>query len=220
MLWLELMGLSMSWPLAQENGGELIYVIAVLILAGLGALADKIKKSKEQAEQDRMRRTKGSRETRKGPVPGRSVSAEPRPGREVTLPRRPGERTPKRAAPPTTPRPSRPPTRRPVPPPSVPVARAPAEAPPKGTLGATLSNRREGRHRTLQAGDSTTSSLLARESVRTIGMISGVGMGKGRRRQGIGSSWWLPAGRLTPAEMRRALILSEILQPPIALRDE
>lgn len=220
MLWLELMGLSMAWSLAQESGGELIYVIAVLILAGLGALADKIKKSKERAEQDRVGRTKRPSKTREGPVPGRGVLGEPRPGREVPLPRRPRERGQQRATPPTAPRPSRPPTRRPVPPPSAPVARVPAEAPPKGTLGATLSSRREGRHRTLQAGDSTTSSLLARESVRTTGMISGVGTGKGGRRQGIAPSWWLPTGRLTPGEMRRALILSEILQPPIALRDE
>ncbi len=220
MLWMSIIGTSTALPLGQGEGHELIYVIAVLILGAVGALADKIKKNKERAEQERTGQAKPSKprpsDARKAPAPGRGASAEPSPrtGREVSLPRRPREWETGRTAPPAATRPSHPPAR------PAPAARAPAEAPPKGTMGATLSDRREGLHRTLQAGDSATSSLLARESVRTSGTISGTGTGKGRRRRGIGSSWWLPTGQLTTGELRRAIILSEILQPPIALREE
>jgi hypothetical protein len=105
-----------------------------------------------------------------------------------------------------------------VPPPQR-VARERREKHLEQTRAASVARREKARSKTSLAGD-VVKSAPARGAVQKAGLMSGVSMGKSRQGMGIGQSWWLgPSGKLTTRDLRRGVILSEIFQPPLSMRD-
>jgi len=63
-------------------------------------------------------------------------------------------------------------------------------------------------------------SSLARDVDEMSGLMSGLGFDEPRRSSRAGSLWLFgPSGRLTAADLRRYIVLSEVFQPPLALRE-
>ncbi len=198
--------------LAQSDGGggEFIYVIAVLILSVVGALADRFKKRQEaRAEEEQAAPARPSRPTA-GTAPQRPTApptAPParRPAPPVVV-TEPAERT----------RPTR--TARPVGDRSRPAPQAakrrPAkpEPPTPTTLGPQPVVVRRAQPTALSE-DSVVSSTRIDVSRSISTSISQP------QAQAATATSTQTLRHLSRQELRRAIILSEILAPPLALRD-
>lgn len=243
----------MTWPsalaclippvLGRGDGDELFYVIAVLILSAVGALADRYKKSKEKGKRDwkptRVERPDQSEPTRRTTPPVRPSASPLDPftelaekaraarrrhtastgEREVILPQRP--RSQVRPAPPAARRRSRPAVQPRTPPPAAPTPSRTPVAPGatlrpsvdvqvKKTVGTGLSG----------LGESRLKPSLTRETGEMGSLMSGLGFDEPRQPSRAGRSWLFgQSGRLTAADLRRYIVLSEVLQLPLALRE-
>lgn len=206
-----------SWMMpAQEDAGlQLLYVIAILILTAGGAIIEKIKQKQGEAERGRRGRT---------PRPARSPAPPPVEAEgEFRFPpvippvEPPVARPPLPRRPPREPRPERP-RRRPRPVVEAPARRerrirrealapAPSSVPTItgeaiGEFERQISGVSEGRADALQSALSLE-ELRAREQSRSPAAVDAAAF-----------------RRPTVAELRRAIVLSEILAPPVGLREE
>ncbi len=200
----------LGWPAILAKDGdfssELLYVIAILILAGIGAIADKIKQ-KMAGESKPPAKQPGPREVPRGeirveepprrPVPPRPVAPQ-RPQQQRQAPRppvvweAPQPRQPQRPQAPPKPRPV---AQRPPAPPAVPTS--------------------ERRVLVQPALTSSEAAVIAKEAEGGVGRPAREpAQAVGARHPGIE---WLALSR---ADLPRAIILSEILSPPIALREQ
>jgi len=225
----------LGWPAILAKDGdfssELLYVIAILILAGIGAIADKIKQkmageSKPPAKQPGPREVPRSEirveEPPRRPAPPRPAAPQ-RPQQQRQAPRppvvweAPQPRQPYRPQAPPRPRPAtpRPPQERRVQPEAAPTsaaARSVVSVAPTvaGDVGA------------LQGRPAPT-QLAARQVGEKTGLVSERDVGPPTARPAHAAEVkhpgieWLS---LTRADLPRAVILSEILSPPIALREQ
>lgn len=230
-----------NWPAILGAGdgfdSELVYVIAVLILAGIGAIADKLRQKMSGPT-----RAPGKPPTREVPRSEIEVEAPPRrPPPLITPPVPPRAQTPRQAprppvvweAPqprqpqrPAVPARPRPVARRPAPPaPPAEDRRAlaePVSMPVEPTPAASVVPRVAP---TVAAAPERISAIpvgvaVARQEDR---MVSDRDVGRlaGRPAQEPGirhpGAEWLA---LSPADLPRAVIWSELLSPPIALREQ
>jgi len=191
--------------LAQDDGygTELIYVIALLILSGIGALAEKLKQKKQQQQESRRywKPSKIDRPERPAQhAPSRQVRPAPR--REPTAPV---------AAPP-----ARPVQRK------VDVPRPPAQARPRPQVPAERQ-----RQPTVRRRKATPRGVPEPRPPRSPSIEPGraeqprpAGIPAAPPRPGPGLFTPVrPKHRLGIGELRRAIVLSEVLRPPLALRD-
>lgn len=212
--------MSKLFLLAQDHGnGQLVYVIAILILSALGALLEKLKNRREQQSTSRRKPAKpppstpGQTEPMPSPAgrtespmhprgPGHPPLAPPTTRRgSAPLPPPGPVQSPPLAPPPTLvghespsipPHPVTPPPRPQKRPPRQPIARPKQPlAIPVASIATTLQPK-------VQTPDQTRIPLQV-PPVREKLML-------GAKR------------RLTSRELRRAVVLSEILQPPVGLR--
>jgi len=220
--------------LAVRDGGELYYIIAILILGIVGAIADKLK--------NRMGGVDRERESR--PEPPKPI-ARPQAGARPARPRTPQGRPILREGPARAPAaPVRPPVRRPAPPP-----RRPMETPRRGVPDAAEPVFQRAPAGPPPARPAAKLGTLRPEPVRPA-KIPPPPPPEGRPVQPHAPT---PVGRLTPrqvariaqvketahtlarppiaepldvgsfrqlnlAEVRRAIVLNEILGPALALR--
>lgn len=205
-----------DWSAILARGGdidsELYYVIAVLILAGLGKVADMIKKRREEEAGPKRQR----------PVPPPRPAAKPEPPRqaprppvvwETPQPRRPQRPQPQPSA---APRPvAQKPARPPSPPPSRRVLTEPveakAEARPVGQVMPTIGQQM-GRATPAAPSVAVLTQLAAEPEVTVLAEAPAVAA-----KAGIGPVKVLG---FSPAELPRAVIFAEILAPPLALREQ
>ena len=223
-----------TWTLILGEGqgdnsfGQLAYIIAVLVLAALGALAEKIKHKQEAAKRQHG--------------PGPTEPPEPPTMREAPPPMRerpdvtrrydhpvPGQPIPRMPGPKV-------PVGRPVPPAAPPVRR-PKKVRPPGPLEPETA-------RASPAGERVTTlevGTLTRELPRTTGVgavapklapepthvkpATGPAPAAAAAAPRPGAAEPAaaligPVTQLGGSDLRRALVWSEILQPPLALRDE
>jgi hypothetical protein len=213
--------------LAQDDGhgtGTIFYVIAVLILSGLGALAEKLKQKKQESKRHwKPTKIEGPpRPARRAPPRPAQPAARREPAAPGSAP--PARPVPRKAVVPRPPAPARPhpqvlterqmqPTvrqqkgkRRPAP--GQRRARRPTRKPTQD-LVAQLEQRAEAALREgqpIEAGLAEQLSPADRTAARR------------RARPGL----FTPArsmNRMSIRELRNAIVLSEVLQPPLALRD-
>jgi len=178
-----------SYILAQDDGGieGLYYVIAVLILSAVGALAEKFKQKYGETEEKPRR-----------PSPPRPTA---RPGR----PPLPTEQRPKPAAPPSRPWP-RPPIRRPVQPP---VAR-PAEVAERPVKKVPREFKRY-QAEVLRPAVEISETRPATEKPSPLVEV---------KKEKVECADIGSFDDLSLQDIRRAIVLNEILGQPVALRGE
>lgn len=207
---------------SDDSFSQLAYVIAVLVLAGLGALADKIKKRHEEPPRGRP----GQRPERDAD----EALPDPEEWREILLP--PTESKPPRPVPPP---PQRPPLQRaPSVPPRQPMpARRPTKARPAvlveaesaraDELGEYVASRKvgsevgqlrkampapgAGRQMITKMGSDSVVSSVATAAPGMVAIATPVATVVG------------PAGNMSVSDLRRAFVMSEVFQPPLALRN-
>jgi len=187
--------------LADGSGGkELFYVVAVLILAGLGAIADKLKPKGQEGESP----------AKPSPRPQARGSA------PVRGPRRPEER-PARPARPVS-RPVARPVSRPTSPPvfqreqpAIPVAPPRPQRPQSDRARRAAAEMAALQARPVPVVD--TQSRFAEMKRKTKAA-------RARTESVTGRGGTTALGRLSRQDLRRAIVLNEILQPPLALREE
>ena len=214
---------------AGDNSfGQLAYIIAVLVLAALGALAEKINKKREASKRQRghdQTELPGPPTMREPPPPMRErpdvTRRYERPVPSQTIPRMPGPKMP---------------VGRPVPPAGPPVRR-PTKVRPPGPLEPEIA-------RASPAGERVTTlevGTLTRELPRTAGVgavahklapeptpakpptgpvpVAAIAAPKPGAIEPAATLIGL-VSQLGSSDLRRALVWSEILQTPLALRDE
>jgi len=210
--------------LAQDDGGygtEIFYVIAVLILAGVGALAEKLKEKKQESKRH-WKPTKIERPARPAhrAPPRPAAPREPAaPGgapptrpvqRKVVVPRPPAQARPQpqvqpgRRMQPTIRQ--REGTRR-----AAPGQRRarPATRKPTQDLAAQLEQRAQAALRKAQPSEVSLAEKMSRAHVTATPRRRGPGL-----FTTVGSM-----KQMSIRELRKAIVLSEVLQPPLALRD-
>jgi hypothetical protein len=214
-----------EWSIVAD-GGEIIYVIALLVLAAGSAVFEKLKQkmadSKDRKPPD-QRPSPPVRPTRQQPSrpaapPPRPVqrSQPVRPARPAAPPRpvRPAAPTPHPQQPvarPMRPAPQRPPARQPERPvPAQPAPQAHRERPGRGEVGRVTQHRVEsGVEKKAKAPRQAMGKLAAdRRRDHPPAMLEPLETARS------GSFRNIPL-----AEIRRAVVLNEILSAPIALRD-
>lgn len=198
----------------DDGSNQLIYVIAVLILSALGALAERFKQKKADAEQKKV----SSRPAQEGPVsrsgdvesPARPVPRPTPPRPPMARPQRPAEEweihippQPRPMGHPAGPQPTtarlRGPKRHPRRPEVVAEVRIPIRTTPPT---ADLANRWPVENAPVTAPAASNLSPGAVSVSRPAKPTTG----------GLHI-------RLVPSNLREAVILSELLQPPVAMRD-
>ena len=208
--------------LAQDHGyGQLVYVIAILILSGLGALLEKLKNKQEQRTTSRPKPSEPSKTAPEQPAripqplgrveplppqgPAHSPPAPPTVRREPAPlpPPRPVQSPPLAPSPVPTLRQPPPVPRRPVVPPP-----QPQKVPPRRPIGEpkrplpvpSVASRLQP---TIQAPEPPR--VVSQTPAQPVPAQAKTAMGRRRR--------------LSARELRRAVVLSEILQPPVSLRE-
>lgn len=202
-----------------DGGGELFYVIAILILGAITAIVEKVKQ-KMAGDDAPKREPPATRRAKPGPQP-------PRPARPQPPAARPADRRTPPVRPAAPAAPARPPTpARRAAPPRPPTTRAPAPPAPTPQIEET--------HRRLVAEAPTLQDVGEHEIGHVAQHHMETKVEKGRKpgkltrkadrrpaaapqahtRSSVGSF-----RNLTLPEVRRAIVLSEILSPPLALRD-
>ncbi len=181
-----------------SDGSELIYVIAVLILAAVGAIFEKIKRKMAEPE-DKPGRP---------PVP-RGIADQHKRVRPAPPPRPSGRRQPPRAWPVGQ-----------APPPR---AAAPAVRLPLETPRLVPDESPRGVSRPAPAEPELRPAVEAEVIPQLVGELS-----RGPERRPAATPGRRPSDlvadvgsfrKLSLAEVRRAIVLNEILSPPLALRD-
>lgn len=193
-----------------DSGGELFYIIAVLILSAVGGLAEKFKKSKEKdrEELERQRKRTGPK-----PTPPRKVQRPPTPPKPRPQPAEPS--LPPAAEAEEAPSPwmiFRPPEPEPEPAPRPP-------RPPKGPKGKQKQERKRLSPTAKKARRDTEAAVA-----ETTNVLDQIKSQHRQRRGTVGArarELGIPkAGKMTHHDLRRAILMNEILQPCLALRDE
>ena len=221
-----------TWTLILGTGdnsfGQLAYIIALLVLAALGALAEKIKHKQEAAK--RQQRPDGTEPPgpptmREPPPPMRErpdvTRRYERPIPSQPIPRMPGPKVPVgRPVPPAAP-----PVRRPkkVRPPA-PLEPETARAAPAGERVTTLEVGTLTRELPRTAGAGAVAPKLAPEPTH-VRPVTGPAPAAAIAAPKPGATEPAaaligPVPQLGGGDLRRAFVWSEILQPPLALRDE
>lgn len=207
---------------SDDSFSQLAYVIAVLVLAGLGALADKIKKRHEESSRGRPGQRPETQADEELP--------DLEQWREIVLP--PTESKPPRPVPPPKQRP--PLQKAPSAPPRQPMpARRPTKARPAVLVEAEVT-------RPAELGEYVVSRKVGSE----VGQLGKAMPAPGAIRQAIGRMGSEsvvtsvstaapgtvavaapvvtvvgPAGNMSVSDLRRAFVMSEVFQPPLALRE-
>lgn len=208
----------MAQILADNGSGELLYVIAVLVLAAGSAIFQKVRE-KMSGPPDRPRptapTTQGGPQVPRPTIPQRRATP---PQRPPAPPQRPPVPTQRPAIPPQARRPAVPPARpqpqrpqpRPAGMPQQPPARRPQpQAPqrpvqPAPSLKAAASAQEDEERLAVpleaiaRAAEAVHAPVATAKPARPVPMVT----------------------KLSTAELRRAFILSEVLAPPLALRDQ
>ena len=202
--------------------GDLAYAIAVLILSAIAGIAGHFKKKKKRAELEKQ--TQRRSEPRTSPEPPKKAEFPTSPAEliEMILKRKGQASEASRAGPPKVEPPLRP-ARAPSPQrpePARPVARVP-QRPAARSLGAlhkdqvTIDSVEHARHisdsaqRLGRSAEERTGLLQQRFKERKRGRAKGVSSSRKRSSR----------SRYTLADLRRAIIMNEILGKPVALRD-
>lgn len=212
---------AMAQILADNGSGELLYVIAVLVLAAGSAIFQKLRE-KMSGPPDRPRPTapptQGGPQVPRPTIPQRRATP---PQRPAVPPQRPPVPTQRPAIPPQTRRPAVPPARpqpqrpqpRPAGMPQQPPARRPQpQAPqrparpvqPAPSLKAAASAQEDEERLAVpleaiaRAAEAVHAPVATAKPARPVPMVT----------------------KLSTAELRRAFVLSEVLAPPLALRDQ
>jgi hypothetical protein len=216
-----------TWTLilgaGQGDGsfGQLAYIIALLVLAALGALAEKIKQKQEASKRQHgpgPTEPPGPPTMRERPDVTRRYDS---PVPSQPIPRMPGPKVPVgRPVPPAAPPPRRPKKVRPPAPLEPEIARAA----PAGERVTTLEVGTLTRELPRTAGAGAVAPKLAPEPMHvkpTTGpapAAAAAALKPGATEPAAALIG--PVSQLASGDLRRAFVWSEILQPPLALRDE
>jgi len=214
--------------LAVDDGAELFYVIAVLILAAVGAIVEKLKQKMGGSDAPKRTPPVPRRADRESPPPRPAAPSRPaaRPVQRPAAPPRPAQRQAPAVRPAVPARPLEPGPRRPPPPAS---PRRPEPVEPMRRRALAESTEPPGRLEERQIAPVDDEYELGRVSRKQLS--SALLEDRPRVRQSVGGPAHPPvapsAGQvhigsftgLGTAELRRAIVLYEVLGPPVALRD-
>lgn len=228
-----------------QGADELVYIIAVLIFVAIGWIAERFKAKMEGAEQERRRQASKPPPAKPRPPIARADDTDRGPGRaRPAVPPsldRPRRAAPSRPAPPARPaptatprtvderravirgeptrptRPSRPPQRQEIPRPTPDRRPAPARPkptpPPKPAAQPSAAQAPQTWSRLAKFGEQIRAEAEAKQ-LDQIQPAEALEAAVVRGRVGAESF-----RRLTRADLQRAFVLKEILEPPLALRD-
>ena len=184
-----------------ENLGAIIFMIVVFVLWGFGALASAMNRQKKRQAEEARRREMFERMQREARARDLAAMARQRPP----------------AAPPLPPRPPMLPTA-----PPLPIQTVPPQAPPL----PTLPPRQQRRTKRTRPVPSWQEPLPPQTEVHTASIPASPDRAEGTAQQAPRSKQPTPAARaaavskwLTADTIRSQFILTEILQPPLALRE-
>jgi hypothetical protein len=226
--------ISAGFALGAQDGGDLLYVVAVVLFGVIGAIVNKLKeKSAGPPLNRKLGEDAASEEPPPTPRPGPAQPTRPI-SRPLPLPRPvirenpPTGRPPAPTRPPVRPpiRPAAPPVQRPSQPtrgPAVPAGKVatqiprpqPARPPMKPTPAPPAAKQPSPPAQPVPAAS-------AKEDAIPVGKVV-KGQVVGRSPAQAGSSLMFGANLLAGIgrdELRRAIVLNEVLGPPLALRDE